>query len=171
MADLRDIREQLLASISRWKQEALYKPTRGTLSHGMVDTCYKLIEKMLVNCTSTALALTGAKGEEARAACAPRKSIGRLTLGELVGVLEYLDFELARVLSDHLSTPRPRILASGDGLLLRSIVRNRNEFAHNRPSLNTQLVVGVFDLASRFCDMDLVTIMINMSNKAPVTER
>lgn len=165
MSDLRSLREQLLGRISRWKREMLGKPARATLSQGMLDACYKLVERMLLTCTLNALALTGTKGKDACAACAPGKPVSRMTLGQLVQVLEYLDFELGRVLSRHLSKPRARILADGDGLLLRSIVKNRNKFVHDSSSLSTQQVIDTFDMASRVCDLDLVTIMASMARK------
>jgi hypothetical protein len=162
MKRLREIREELLASVDRWIPEIQTAPARPTLRIGIAQKCYSSIDQMLDNCVREALALCGATGRNALTKCGNGKPANLLTLGQRVEILVQLDEKISIALTTNLrsaSLKRP-ILGKEGASLLRTISRKRNYFTHKENETNPlplrELLCHVTDL----CESQLISAMI-----------
>lgn len=162
MADLKPLRDELLASIGRWSPEINNAPARPTLRVGVVQKCYRLLDRMLEICTVEAVVLTGAFGDEALQNCCGGKPTSRMTLGERVQILVQLDAKMAKALRQTMPVKRATVLGKPGIRLLYSISTNRNLFTHDGSSLDANRVTESLASAEAFCKLDLVTMMIGI---------
>jgi hypothetical protein len=120
---------------------------------------------MLEICTVEAVSLTGDRGEQACKSCAAGKPASRMTLGQRVQVLEKLDAELMKALSERTPRRRGRVLGKAGIQLLHSISTNRNLFAHDTRSLDVDQISKALAWATEFCNLDLVTLIIGVQER------
>jgi len=170
MPDLKNLRDELLDCVDRWSPEIHNARPRPTLRYGILQKCYRLLDRMLEICTVEAISLTGDLGEQACKSCCGGKPPSRMTLGERVQVLEKLDVELMKTLSERMPRRRARVLGKAGIQLLHSISTNRNLFTHDTSNLDVHQIAEALACGAEFCNLDLVTMIIDAQearNRAP----
>jgi hypothetical protein len=127
MKRLRELREELLASVDRWIPEIHNAPARSTVRIGIAQKCYSSIDQILDNCVREAIPICGAVGKQTLTICGKGKPPDLLTLGQRVEILAQLDDPLSIALPIRfpgVHTERP-LLGKKGASLLRTICRKR----------------------------------------------
>src|SRR5262245_55713739 len=124
MDDLRTFRDGAGKDIQRWLDELLQAPARSTLLVGIVMQAYKFAEEILRKIAEVAVEAAGDAGLEAVATVSKGgKKLARLTLGEYVQLLVFMD-------SRRLLVPDRKIISKADKALLDRVSASRNDFTH-----------------------------------------
>jgi hypothetical protein len=162
MKRLREIREELLASVDRWIPEIQNGPARSTVRIGIAQKCYSSIDQMLDNCVREAIPICGAVGKHALTRCGKGKPLDLLTLGQRVEILAQLDAPLSIGLPTRfpgVQTKRP-LLGKEGASLLRVICRKRNHFTHKENETNLVRLRELLCHATDLCESEFISAMI-----------
>jgi len=128
------VRAQLLSDLDRWEAELTKYPlTRVTLWAGVYAKAFRAFEFLMRASTSYWINAAGELGYGIASEVGCRKSVDRLTVGQLLDVLRRLN-------EHHPGTTQDRISWAGNLEAIGRIVERRNNFAHGRLSYDNRNV-------------------------------
>jgi hypothetical protein len=128
--------ETFVRNLTRWNQELSTGDTRSTLLSGIAGKAAVGFENLLRKCLADFLALTGLSYETELAPDFPGKSLGKLTLGEVVQSLDKLGRKFSRVLGKDVLLRKAHKRRLAEITALRNMLQHReDDFAPDKATL------------------------------------